>query len=248
MARVGVGERAGRRRESNRPGGGPLEARVGVWIVSDVRLYREGLGQSLEHDGRLKVLGGTDRIADVLAFELGARPVVVLLDMALPDALLAVRSLRERSPKMSVVALGVADRTRHIVECVEAGVVGYVCRDHSLEDLVGTVVKTAEGKLECSSRVAGALVRRLGRLAALNGPDPEAAHLTVREREIAELIDEGLSNKEIAARLHIEVSTAKNHVHNILEKLGVRRRGEAAARLRRAGLLPASRVERRHHL
>lgn len=244
MAKLGVG---GRESSRHGAGGDSAEVRVGVWIVSDVRLYREGLARSLEWDGRLEVHGATDRVARVLARESTEGPLVVLLDMGLPDALTAVRCLRERSPRVATVALGVSERTRRIVECAEAGVVGYVCRDHSLDDLVRTVEDAAEGKLDCSSRVAGALVRRLGRLAALNGPDPEAAHLTLREREIVELIDEGLSNKEIAGRLHIELSTAKNHVHNILEKLGVSRRGEAAARMRRAGLLQSPVVRHQVH-
>jgi len=86
----------------------------------------------------------------------------------------------------------------------------------------------------CSPRVAGALLRRIAALATDGRSDRVPAHLTNREREIMGLIDEGLSNKEIAKRLRIEVATVKNHVHNILEKLQVHRRGEAAARVRAA--------------
>ena len=216
---------------------------IGVFVVSDVRLYREGLAHSLKRDGRLTVLGTGGRVADAFGLEVARNDVVVLLDLALRDALGAVRALVERSTRVVVVALGVSEKTERIVECAEAGVVGYVCRDQSLDDLVRTVSSAVKGELDCSNRVAGALIRRLGRLAALRGSDPEATHLTLRERQVAELIDEGLSNKEIAARLHIELSTAKNHVHNILEKLGVHRRGEAAARLRRAGILPRPGVD-----
>jgi len=90
------------------------------------------------------------------------------------------------------------------------------------------------GEAVCSPRVAGALLRRIAALATDGRSDRVPAHLTKREREIMGLIDEGLSNKEIAKRLRIEVATVKNHVHNILEKLQVHRRGEAAARVRAA--------------
>ena len=91
------------------------------------------------------------------------------------------------------------------------------------------------GEAACSPRVAAALLRRVAdRGARARRLDGEFAPLTSRERQIVALIDEGLSNKEIAARLCIELSTVKNHVHNLLEKLGARGRGEAAARVRMA--------------
>jgi DNA-binding NarL/FixJ family response regulator len=110
-----------------------------------------------------------------------------------------------------------------------------VAREGSVHDLVDAVERAARGELQCSPQVAGTLIRRLAWRAAAGAtliPSP----LTARESEIVRLIDEGLSNKEIAVRLGIEVATVKNHVHNLLEKLRVRRRSEAAARLR---VLPA---------
>lgn len=112
---------------------------------------------------------------------------------------------------------------------------GYVLRDASLEELVDTLVSTARGELQCSAQIAGALQRRLADLASQTGGSPELESLTPREWEIAELIHQGLTNKEIAVRLTIEVATVKNHVHRILFKLHARNRAEVAASLRRWG-------------
>src|SRR2546421_13075479 len=121
-----------------------------------------------------------------------------------------------------------------VLASAEAGAIAYVPREASLEDLVAVIECAVRGEAVCSPRVAGALLRRIAVLATDGRSDRVPARLTKREREIMGLIDEGLSNKEIAKRLRIEVATVKNHVHNILEKLQVHRRGEAAARVRAA--------------
>ncbi|HEX7241600.1 MAG TPA: response regulator transcription factor, partial [Longimicrobiaceae bacterium] len=119
-----------------------------------------------------------------------------------------------------------------VLACAEAGVSGYVSRGASLDDLVGALRSVARGELVCSPHIAGSLFRRVAALSERREASP-AAVLTPREREILGLIDQGLSNKEISRRLRIELSTVKNHVHNLLEKLQVSRRGAAAACLRR---------------
>jgi DNA-binding NarL/FixJ family response regulator len=116
-----------------------------------------------------------------------------------------------------------------------------VLRDGTVDDLVATIESASRGELRCSAKIAAALLRRVADLATERDISKTNARLTRREQENACLVEEGLSNKEIAARLFIEVATVKNHVHNILEKLQVRTRGEAAAAVRRRGL----RVRRR---
>jgi DNA-binding NarL/FixJ family response regulator len=126
-----------------------------------------------------------------------------------------------------VVALAAPESEEDIIALAEAGVLGYVTRDESLDNLVTTIESVARDEMACSPWMATVLVRRVQALAA-ERPGP-TQRLTAREAEILELIAQGLSNKEIAARLFIEVTTVKNHVHNILEKLGVSRREEAVA-------------------
>jgi DNA-binding NarL/FixJ family response regulator len=123
-----------------------------------------------------------------------------------------------------------------ILACAEAGASGYVPHDASLEELLTVVQAVAQGELLCSPRMAASLFRRLAALASAGtGRDHQVVGtLTDREREITLLLERQLSNKDIARTLHIEVATVKNHVHNILHKLGVATRTEAAARLRAA--------------
>ena len=109
---------------------------------------------------------------------------------------------------------------------------GYVGRGDSLEDLVAAVESAARGELHCSPKIAGSLVRRVAILAAGRAVVSLQGRLTSREREIARFLEKGLSNKEIATALCIEVATVKNHVHNLLEKLNVHRRTHVAGAVR----------------
>ena len=133
-----------------------------------------------------------------------------------------------------VVLLAVPELEEEILACAEAGVAGYVTRNGSLEDLVVAIDSVGRGEVICSARVAGALMRRVAALASERRGLPGHEPLTSRELDVAALLEAGFSNKEIAGRLCIEVTTVKHHVHNILEKLCVSRRGEAAVKLRDA--------------
>jgi DNA-binding NarL/FixJ family response regulator len=205
---------------------------IRVLIVSDIRLYREGLAQVVDR-GTLHVAGAFATVADALGQLSEQPPDVVLLDMANPNALAGIRSARARLPSAKIVALGVARHDGDLIACAEAGIAGYIFRDASLDELMATVESAARGELRCSPDVAATLLRRIARLSGDSSTSFES-RLTRREREIVSLVDQGLTNKEIAARLYIEIATVKNHIHNILEKLGVRTRAEAAATLRRA--------------
>jgi two-component system, NarL family, nitrate/nitrite response regulator NarL len=127
-----------------------------------------------------------------------------------------------------VVALGVSEDPDEVLECAEAGVAGYVSRRATVEDLVKTIEGVERGELCCSPRMAAEMFHRVAALAAGQAA-ARLFPLTVREQAIVQLISRGLSNKEIAHALSIEVATVKTHVHHILEKLGVPRRAAVAA-------------------
>jgi len=207
---------------------------IRVAIVADIRLYREGLARILERQPNISVVATAATSDGSLAAVLELGPDVILIDKAMPDSLEAIRRVAVAAPGAKVVSLSVREDDRDVLASAEAGAIAYVPREASLEDLVAVIECAVRGEAVCSRRVAGALLRRIAALATDGRSDRVPARLTNREREIMGLIDEGLSNKEIAKRLRIEVATAKNHVHNILEKLQVHRRGEAAARVRAA--------------
>lgn len=202
---------------------------IRVLVISGICLYREGLAEMLDRTGEISVVGSASDVEEGLEVweELGESPDVILLDTVPGHASLHVRALLAALPDARVLALTVPNRESEILAVAEAGIAGFVTSDASVAELVAAIDSVSRGETLCSPTVVAALMRRLAAVArSLSDPTEP---LTIREREILELIDEGLSNKQIAQRLRIELSTVKNHVHHILGKLGVQRRTEAAA-------------------
>lgn len=206
---------------------------IRVAVVSEIRLYRDGLAQMLGTDGRFDVVGTVTSYDDGLARIAELAPEVALVDLAAADGPGLVHALLEQAPSVKVLALGIDETEAGVIPLAEAGIAGFVTREATLDDLLLTVESAARGEALCSPRTIALLLERV---AALSGERRRTAteDLTSREREILALVDQGFSNKEIALQLTIQVATVKNHIHNILEKLHVARRGEAAAVLRGA--------------
>ncbi len=202
----------------------------GILIVSGVRLYSEVLSEFLAHQPGLHVVGVADTAAGALRVVETVWPTLILLDQSLPGSLETLGGLRRLRPSCPVIALGMDEHEEALLRWAEAGAAGFVAPEASLADLLATIESTLRGELVCSPRLAASLLRRLASHASAAAQSRRP--LTMRETEILHLIDEGLSNKEIAARLGIELATVKNHVHNLLEKLRVHRRADAAMRLR----------------
>jgi DNA-binding NarL/FixJ family response regulator len=160
--------------------------------------------------------------------------VVDAVSLTKPDVVIVGEQQAGPSPAQKVAVLGVREQEADVIAWAEAGAAGYVSREGSGDDLRAALEAAAAGETVASPRMVAALLRRLNAVAhggAAHGLDA-AATLTPREQQVARLVSEGLSNKEIAAQLCIEVATVKNHVHNILQKLDVPGRGQAAAYLR----------------
>jgi len=208
-------------------------------IVSDVRLYREGLTHWLADHDAVTVVAGTSSVRAALQFARATPPDVVLLDVTVADWISLVRGLAHDVPAVRVVAFALHDSPQIVVQCAEAGVAGYVARDGGIDELIAAIHGAVRGEAYCSPATAATLIRHVATLSASASfagitPKPPSLTLTQRELQIVELIDRGLGNKEIAQLLNIETATVKNHVHNILDKLKVSRRGEAAATMRHA--------------
>jgi two-component system, NarL family, nitrate/nitrite response regulator NarL len=210
-----------------------------LFVLTDIRLLREGLVLVLSQQSSVLVVGSSD-LSTSPSDIAEARPDVVLLDITIPGSLDISLPIRRILPDVKIVAIAVAEIEKEIITCAEAGISGFVSRNGAAQDVVAAVHGALRGELICSPRTAALLVSRV---AALSGKPQVAANshtLTRREREIVTLLSEGLSNKEIARALRIQDATVKNHVHNILSKMQVRRRGEVAAQVRRIGRRPGS--------
>ncbi len=210
----------------------PTRQRIRVLIVAGVRLYREGLATTLASRPILIVAGTAEDAAEALKLVRSTQPDVTLLDMAAHDSLEISRAISKAAPLVKIIAFAIEELDGEILACAEAGAAGYLTYGASMEDLVEMIEEVMRGELVCPPRTVSMLFRRLASLAKGGDEALKRLDMTAREREVVLLIDAGLSNKEIALRLNIGVATAKKHVHNILEKLHVTTRGEAAARLR----------------
>jgi two-component system nitrate/nitrite response regulator NarL len=212
---------------------------IRLLVVGEVRLYREGLVHAFANEDAIEVVGtavgGSDALVQIATLE----PQLVLVDL-MQGGLELVQALGTSPTATPVLALAVRDSEEEVLACAEAGVAGYVTREASFEDLTAAVASVARGETIATPRMAAALLRRVADLAASRRREAEPASLTAREREVMHLVDRGLTNKEIARALHIELPTVKNHIHHILDKLQVRCRSEAVARLRAAGHIPSS--------
>jgi DNA-binding NarL/FixJ family response regulator len=198
-----------------------------VYIVSEVRLYWEGLISSLARQSDLEILGAGSS-GDAIERIISLQPEVLLLDLSVRDSLALSRRARELVPALRVVAFAVEEQEENILACARAGICGYLAQDGSVEDVVAAVRRALNGELLCSPRIAAFLFSRIAAFPDAHAGPPVDVLLTRREREIAALLACDLPNKEIARRLHLGPATIKNHVHNILQKLNLRHRGDVA--------------------
>jgi len=206
-----------------------------VLVVSDVALYRDGIADALARRAHVDWIGTAGTASEALEVtpdDRGGFPVVIV-DMAMGDAAAVARALARR---LRVLAIAVPSREDDVIMCAEVGVAGFLTVEASLDDLVSALTSISRGESLCSPWAAGVLLRRVAALSYVRPRGISPAPLTTRELEIVQLLDGGLSNKQIAQRLCIELPTVKNHVHHILDKLGVKRRGEVGAVMRRGAV------------
>jgi DNA-binding NarL/FixJ family response regulator len=160
------------------------------------------------------------------------QPDFILLDAAFEGCLGAVAQFRDVNPNVRVVALAIAETEQDVVSWAEVGAAGYIPRSAGLRELVQLLFDINNGRQACSGSVAFGLLRRISVVSRCGGScheHPSKSCLTRRELQISTLISEGFSNKEIARKLNIGLSTTKSHVHNVLAKLNMQRRAQVAA-------------------
>lgn len=195
-------------------------------VVDDGRLSRECLAGQLTGCG-VSVAQAWD--VPTLLSEVD-RAAVILLNIGTPDSTTLLHLSLDIDPATRVIVFGLsADRESEIVACAEAGVAGLHLRTESFEHLLSLIGSAGDGRAQCSAEVSAILLRRVYAFAAQVNPDATTEVLTPREIEILDLIEQGLTNQQIASRLTLTVHTVKNHVHNLLGKLGVTSRAEAVS-------------------
>ena len=197
---------------------------VSALVISEICFFREGIVAALEEAPEIGTVTEAAQAPEPEGG--GAAADVVVVDLATAQSLSVIAAVRRAVPDARIVALG-ADREEQALACARASVSGFVTRDQSLDELVSAVVEVGRGRELCPPSVGVLLLRVMGGNAASKSGRGDA--LTDRELDVVKLLERGLSNKEIAAALVIEPATVKNHVHNVLRKLNVHRRGQVAA-------------------
>lgn len=207
---------------------------IRVLVVNEQHLMANLIASVLDGEADMAVAGSATSAAGALLRI--AEADVLLVSTRLPDgeALKLVQQLTQEYPDKAALVMGVAESEWEILRYVEAGASGYVLRDDSVEELLRHVRAAHAGKARVSPEIAAALMSRVAELAQLvsqSSISADLVDLTPRELEVLELIGQDLTNQQIAERLVIEVGTVKNHVHNILDKLGVSSRRDAVGYL-----------------
>ena len=207
---------------------------IRVLVVNDYPLMCDVITAMLEDEPDITVVGSATTVESAL--EQASVSDVVVVSTRLRDygALDLLSALAETESPARVLVLGLAESEQEILRYVEAGAAGYVLRDDSADELLDNIRAVYSGQAIVSPDIAGALVSRVAELSQVFEDalaiDP-SADLTPREREVLQLIGQGLTNREIADRLVIQLGTVKNHAHSILDKLNVSSRTDAAAYL-----------------
>ena len=204
-------------------------SRIHLAIVSDIRLYRDGIRQVLGEDPRLEITAAASPRDLSLSHRACQRWDVVLADALTLLRLQFAEAILTVEPAPRLVAFGIPEEDDTALACARFGATGLVAADDPLADVVGAVHVVASGAIYCSPRLTALFVREVAG-SYLPPAAAETALLTRREAEITAMLKAGASNKAIARQLGIEVTTVKTHVHNILAKLQIHRREEAAAR------------------
>jgi DNA-binding NarL/FixJ family response regulator len=216
-------------------------APVRVLLVDDQALFREALATLLDVRDDIDVVGEAADGDEALRRVAALSPDVVLMDLRMPvlNGVAATRRLRVEWPEVRVIALTTFDDDEEVFAALRAGAVGYLLKDVSSERLVEAISAAARGESVLQPSVAAKVVARFAQLPDEPPPRPQplVVPLSGRELEIVRLLADGRSNREIAAALFLAEGTVKNHVTNVLAKLGARDRTQAALRARALGLI-----------
>ncbi len=217
---------------------------VRILIVDDQPLFREGLRTLLSVWSDLEVVGEAGNGQEAIRLTADLLPDVILMDLRMPvlDGVNATRRIMAEHPEMRIIVLTTFDDDEHIFDGLRAGAVGYLLKDVPSKKLVEAIHATVRGESFLHPSVAAKLVAEFTRVTAGNQtPSPDQSELieplSERELEILQIVATGASNKEIASQLYIAEGTVKNHLTNILGKLGVRDRTQAALKARELGFI-----------
>ena len=202
-----------------------------ILVVDDQVLFREGVVNLLGGQPDMEVVAEASDGLEALEKSRQLAPDLILMDIRMPncDGLEATRLIKQEMPDAKVVILTVSDYDDDLFEAIKGGAIGYLLKNLNADELFERIRGVFEGEAALSPVLAAKVLEEFARQGQKDGNKAENGGLTDREREVLELVMEGLSNRDIGVRLSITESTVKRHLHNILEKLHLDNRVQAAA-------------------
>lgn len=201
----------------------PALTRIRVMVVDDHAIVRQGISDVLKADQDIEIVALAASGAEAVHLATERHPDVVLMDLSMPDmdGVQATRGTIDASPDARVVMLTSFAEPGHVNDALDAGAVGYLLKDASAEEIIRAVKAAGRGESPFSPRAAGALLLRRAERRTVED-------LTPREREVLDLVGQGMANKQIARRLLIKEKTVKAHLSNVFQRIGVSDRTSAA--------------------
>jgi DNA-binding NarL/FixJ family response regulator len=218
-----------------------MNGSIRILIVDDQALFREALRTLLSVQPDLEVIGEAGNGEEAVRLAILLRPTVILMDLRMPilDGVSATARLKKILPEARVLILTTFDDDENVFEGLRAGAVGFLMKDVSSDKFFEAIRATARGEYFLLPSITAKVVAEFSRLSrSANSPaDPLADPLSPREMEILQQVSTGASNKEIAEKFVISEGTVKNHLSNILSKMGVRDRMQAVLKAKEMGIL-----------
>ncbi len=211
---------------------------IRLLLADDHRMLRESLRRSMEDSG-FDVVGEAADGAEAVRLASELKPDVILMDVTMPvlDGVEATRQVRDRVPSAQVVILTMHADREVLVDAIRAGAAGYLVKDCSTEEVVDTVRKAASGETALSPELAASMLGEVRDLVQREDAAGAEAVISKREEEVLQLVADGLSTTEVAAKLYISVKTVKNHLASIYQKLDTRDRTQAVLQAVRMGIV-----------
>ncbi len=201
------------------------EREIRILIADDHTIVREGLRKLLDDESGIEVVGEATDGRDAVAKAIDLLPDIVIMDLSMPGlhGLEATRQICKRSPKTRVLILSMHKNEAYVLQALQSGASGYILKDSASEEVVGAIHAVSKGDSYLSPAISRVVIEDYLRVSSPGQGGAKTLYdtLTVREREIFQLLAEGLKNQEIAERLHVSVKTVETHRAHIMEKLNL---------------------------
>jgi DNA-binding NarL/FixJ family response regulator len=215
--------------------------KIKILLSDDHNLFREGLAGILNSQPDMQVVGQANDGLEAILMAEELKPDLILMDIQMPgcDGLEATRKIKKDSSEIVVIMLTVRDEDEKLFEAIKCGAQGYLLKSIRSREMLNMVRNAMKGEAAISPRLAGRMLEEFRRMSNIlpAHSDDDIVDLTLREQEVLSLAASGAADKEIASSLNISLATVKTHMRNILAKLQVNSRREAAREAKRRGLL-----------